>query len=134
MKKVMVFGAFDPLHAGHLDFFHQARQYGDYLIVVVARNKTIEKVKKKSPKFSEAERLMAVKKVSEIDLAILGGTSDYFQTIRENKPDVICIGYDQTSFTKNLPKLFPEIELITLKPFSPEIYKSSIIKKKLIEK
>jgi len=35
MKKVMCFGAFDGLHPGHLDFFRQAKRYGDFLIVSV---------------------------------------------------------------------------------------------------
>ena len=46
MKKVMVFGTFDGLHEGHLDFFRQAREYGDYLIVAVARDVNVKKIKK----------------------------------------------------------------------------------------
>ncbi|MBI2582387.1 adenylyltransferase/cytidyltransferase family protein, partial [Candidatus Woesearchaeota archaeon] len=31
MKKVMCFGTFDLLHLGHLNYFQQAKKYGDYL-------------------------------------------------------------------------------------------------------
>ena len=34
----MVFGTFDILHPGHLDFFKQAREYGDEVVCVIARN------------------------------------------------------------------------------------------------
>lgn len=33
MKKVFVSGCYDILHAGHLQFFEEARALGDYLIV-----------------------------------------------------------------------------------------------------
>ena len=52
MKKVIVFGTFDILHQGHLDFFRQAKQYGDYLIVAVAHD---ENVKKSRPKISRTK-------------------------------------------------------------------------------
>jgi len=38
-KKVMVFGTFDIFHPGHRSFLNQAKKYGNYLIVVVARDK-----------------------------------------------------------------------------------------------
>ena len=36
MKKVFVSGCYDILHAGHLQFFEEARALGDYLIVSFA--------------------------------------------------------------------------------------------------
>lgn len=46
MKKVLAFGTFDGFHRGHLSFLEQAKSHGNYLIVVVARDKTAEKVKR----------------------------------------------------------------------------------------
>src|SRR3989344_6716759 len=97
MKKVLVFGTFDGLHEGHLDFFKQAKEYGDYLIAVVGRDSTVERVKKKLPKYDQFERLLAVQKCGLIDYARLGneGVSVY-EVLKQVKPDVICLGYDQT--------------------------------------
>ena len=39
-KIVMTFGTFDHLHPGHIYYLSEARKYGDYLITVVARDKT----------------------------------------------------------------------------------------------
>ena len=39
MKKVIVFGSFDYIHPGHLNFFEQAKSYGDYLIVVATHKR-----------------------------------------------------------------------------------------------
>ena len=56
MKKVMVFGSFDILHQGHLYFLNEARRFGEELIVVIARDETILKVKGHKPKYNEKER------------------------------------------------------------------------------
>ena len=48
----MVFGAFDGLHPGHLDFFRQAKEYGDTLVVSVGTDKNVEKIKGKKPQNS----------------------------------------------------------------------------------
>jgi len=43
MKKVMVFGTFDGIHEGAFGSFLAAKKYGDYLVVVVARDKMLKK-------------------------------------------------------------------------------------------
>ena len=62
MGKVMVFGAFDILHKGHLFYFSKAKEFGDYLIVVIARDETIRKVKSRDSYNSENKRLEEVQK------------------------------------------------------------------------
>ena len=56
MKKVMVFGTFDIFHDGHRDYFKQAREFGDYLIVVVARDENVLKIKGNIPRNNEKAR------------------------------------------------------------------------------
>ncbi len=129
MKKVLVFGGFDILHLGHHSFFQQAKQYGDKLYVVIARDKTIEKVKERTPIHDELKRKEAVEKTGLADKVHLGNLDDPYAIIEKIKPDVICLGYDQTSFTQNLEQelkrrnLSPQI--VRLKSFRPEEYKSS---------
>ena len=62
MKKIMVFGTFDVLHKGHINFFKQAKKHGDHLLVVVARDKTVSLIKGIKPHYDEKERLKSVKK------------------------------------------------------------------------
>lgn len=125
MKKVLVFGSFDFLHKGHLKLFEQARKHGDKLIAVVARDSTIKEVKGKKPRYSEKTRLRHVAKY--VDRAVLGNKKDKYTVIRKIKPDVICLGYDQNSFTKGLRKHFRG-KIIRLKAYKPHIYKSSKFK------
>ena len=134
MKKVLVFGTFDGLHEGHKDFFRQAKEHGDFLVVVVGRDSTVLKVKGRLPKFSEHDRLDVVQKAPFVDYARLGneGVSRY-QIIKEVNPNIICLGYDQTHFTEQLPEKIKElglnIPIVRLEAYKPEIYHSSILNK-----
>jgi len=134
MKKVLVFGTFDGLHPGHLSFLKQAKKYGDYLVVVVAKNKTVKKVKHHFPIRDEIERAKALRDCKLANEVKVGCPGNPFKIIQEIKPDVICLGYDQKSFTENLPAKLKEMGVKTkvyrLKPYKPEKYHSSLINKK----
>ena len=121
MKKVMVFGTFDILHKGHLSLFSQARKYGDYLIAVVARDKTVVKVKGRLPRNNEKKRLKEVSK--HVDKAVLGYIYDKHKVISKYKPNVICLGYDQDSIGLKKFK--------RLKAYKAHKYKSSKIREGL---
>ena len=98
MKIVMAFGSFDVLHPGHLYFLNQAKSKGDKLIVVIALDKTIEKVKGEKPKYNERQRLEHVKGMPMVDKAVLGYEKDPYEIIEEINPDIICLGYYQDLF------------------------------------
>lgn len=131
MKKVLIFGTFDGLHPGHLNLFEQAKKYGDYLIVVVARDKTVKKIKNRFPSRNEMERLRTLQKCKLINEARLGYEDNPYGIIEEIAPDVICLGYDQKTFTENLPKELEKMKLTTkiyrMKHFQPEKYHSFIL-------
>ncbi len=133
MIKVLVFGTFDGLHEGHKDFFRQAKEFGDYLVVVVGRNSTIVKTKGRLPKFGENERLEAVQECGLVDQARLGNENmSPYIVVKEISPDIICLGYDQTHFVDKLEGKLREmgmgnIQIKRLNAFEPEKYKSSIL-------
>jgi FAD synthetase len=132
MKKVMVFGTFDILHKGHLNFFKQAKRYGNYLIAVIARDKTVKKIKGKKPKNYEMFRLLNIALTKDVKVAVLGNLKDPYKIIQEYKPKVICLGYDQYSYTEKLEEELKKrrlkIKIVRLKPYKKHIYKSSKIK------
>lgn len=133
MEKVLVFGTFDGIHEGHLEFLKQAKEKGEYLTVVIARDETVKRLKDAYPTKREKERLEEVRLMGMVDNARLGDLVDPYKVISEIKPDVICLGYDQSSFTENLAKEIEnrhlDIKIIKLKPYKPKKYHSSIIKK-----
>jgi len=136
MKKVMAFGTFDLLHEGHRYFLGRAKQHGDFLFVVVARDETVRQVKGRLPQHDENKRLSAVRGLEFVDDAVLGSIGgDKYEVIRKVRPDVICLGYDQKAFTGNLRKFLEEkaikSEVVRLKPYRPREFKTSLIKDKL---
>ncbi|MFA7244811.1 MAG: adenylyltransferase/cytidyltransferase family protein [Candidatus Magasanikbacteria bacterium] len=135
MKKVMVFGTFDILHLGHINLFKQAKKLGDYLVVVVSRDVSAEKIKKIKLVYSEKERLSFLQELKIVDEAILGDKKDYYKVIKAEKPDIIALGYDQQVNTENLSvKLLNfglKVKVVRLKSYKKNNFKSGIIKNKL---
>ena len=134
MRKIMVFGTFDVVHEGHLFLFEQAKKYGDFLIVVVARDKTVCKVKGRATLFGEQERLKAVASIELVDRAVLGDLRDVYKVVEDFKPDVICLGYDQQAFTDRLETELKRrgvsAVIIRLPAYKEHVFKSSLLKKK----
>jgi len=123
--KVMVFGTFDILHPGHIYLLNEAKNLGNELVVVVARDRTVGEIKKIITKNNEQNRLKNISDLQIANKAILGNEGDKYEVIREEKPDIIALGYDQTAFTDKLSQNFPEIKIVRLKPYKEDIYKSS---------
>src|SRR3989344_1124916 len=136
MKTVMCFGTFDLLHLGHLNYFQQAKKHGDYLIVIIARDKT-KQMQKKEIIFSEKERLELVKNLQIVDEAVLGYPDNHFRVIEENKPDVIFLGYDhkvdEKELAKKLQKLGLKPKILRAKPFKVGKHKSTLLREKVIK-
>jgi len=127
----MAFGTFDLVHPGHLSFFKQAKKLGDYLIVVVARDKNSQRAKGRLPRHNEKTRLARVRRSKLVDKAILGSrTYNFYRTIRTRKPAIIALGYDQKPSAWQLKKdlrkhRLANVKIVRLRPYKPQIYKSS---------
>ncbi len=134
MKKVMCFGTFDVLHDGHRFYLTEAKKLGDYLVVVVARDGTVKEVKKRQPLHSENERVRSLQQLGIADKVVLGNSGDKLKVIEVEKPQIICFGYDQTFFTDKIKEKLRQrglnVEVVRLPAYKPEVYKSSLIKKK----
>lgn len=135
--RVMVFGTFDYLHAGHENLFIQARELGDEIVAIIARDKTVRNIKGETPDHNEKERLENLKNTGWAEMVFLGNPKDKTKVIKEYRPDIIALGYDQFAFTYRLEKFLMDIKLdakiARLKPYRPDMYKSSIIKKQKME-
>lgn len=132
MTKVMVFGTFDILHKGHINFLEQAKGYGK-LIVVVGTDKNVEKIKEQKPVHALKTRIGQIMKLHIAHEVVSGYEDDFFRIIDEKRPDVICLGYDQDThgLKREIKKRGWHISVVRLKPFRENTYKSSILRQTL---
>lgn len=135
-KRIMAFGTFDGLHAGHLNFFKQAQKLAKnpFLIVSIARDKNVFKIKGKYPVKNEKQRMNLLRNCPLVDKVVLSGLKNHIPHIIKEKPDIIALGYDQKAYVFNLKKDLKNrgftIKIIRLKPYKTKIYKNRILKKK----
>lgn len=133
MKKVLVFGTFDVVHMGHIHMLKEAREYGDYLVVSVSRDKNVELNKGERPYYSEKERAEYLKYISLIDEVLLGQMDNVYKNIEIVKPEIIALGYDQKVFVDNLTGAITamnlDIQIVRLRAYKPDKYKSLKLKK-----
>ncbi len=104
MVRVMATGVFDIIHLGHLHYLEESKKLGDELVVVVATDNTVRR-RKHEPITPEKMRVELVGSLKPVDKAVLGKESgDIFDIVREIKPDIITIGYDQPFNERELEK------------------------------
>lgn len=134
--KIMVFGTFDGLHKGHLNFFKQAKKFtkNSFLIVSIARDKNVFRIKGKYPDKNENERKALVSKCILVDKVVLAGVRDHISHIMKIRPSIIALGYDQKAYVKNLKKDLKNkgllVKIVRMKPYKENIYKNHLLKLK----
>lgn len=141
-KIVLASGVFDLLHLGHVRFLEEAKKAGGpdaELIVIVARDSTVEKRKGKKPVMSESQRRALVESLKVVDDGILGFEDFSIEKVIEKiKPDVIAVGYDQNGIEQTIKNYVKQkglnIKVVKIAKFSEdELDSSSKIKQKIIE-
>lgn len=93
VRRVVATGTFDILHPGHLYYLTESKKLGDELWVIVARDANVRH--KPRPIIPEEHRLQMVAALKPVDHAILGDKTDMFNPIKEIRPSVITIGFNQ---------------------------------------
>jgi cytidyltransferase-like protein len=132
MTKIMVFGTFDMVHEGHVDLFRQARALGPdpCLVVSVARDASVLRIKGVMPRRGESDRLLTVREHQLVDEALLGDSVGYIEHIKAVMPDIIALGYDQTGeyvdrLSEDLRAAGLTTRVVRLGAYKPEQFKTS---------
>ena len=137
LKVVLAGGVFDIIHPGHIHTLNAARNLGDILVVVIATDKTAEKMKKRLPLHTQDQRKMLVDALSMVDLSVVGHEDNIFKTVEFIRPEIIALGYDQVHqekfITEGCKKINLDITVARLQSPIPEV-SSSIIEKKYGDK
>lgn len=135
-KKILIFGVFDGIHEGHMSLINEAKKKGSNIVVVIARDEVVERLKGKSPKYNEIERINSLLELEDIDQVFLGDKEEgSYRILKEINPDEVLLGYDQQPIFESLNKAIKEGALSDLKISFAEAFKedelhSSILNKK----
>jgi len=135
MSLVLSFGTFDNFHPGHVSYLSQSSLLAHELIVIIARDENVKRIKGKEPRQNEGTRKKAVEnflKQTKIKGKVyLGYKEQSLRVIAQYKPDYIALGYDQVADERQIKIIIRELSLKTkikrLKPYLPEKFKSSIL-------
>ena len=132
-KIVLATGAFDLLHLGHVRFLEASKRRGGpgaKLVVVIARDKTVLNRKGRMPILPEDQRRELVGSLRVVDKVILGHAHlDLLGILREVKPDIVSVGYDQKQIKASVEKLLRaqdlHIRVVQIPKFGPSGLNSS---------
>ena len=131
-KIVLAGGVFDIIHPGHIHTLNAAKALGDVLIVAIATDKTAQKMKKRPPLHNQELRCELVTCLSMVDRAVIGHEDDIFETVKEIKPNIIVLGYDQIHQEKFIDdgckRINLNVEIVRLQSPVPELSSSEIEK------
>jgi FAD synthetase len=142
-KVVLASGVFDLLHLGHVRFLEDAKRAGGKnakLIVIIARDSTVEKAKGRKPIMSEDQRCALVESLKVVDEAVLGFEDmDIGEVIEEVEPDVIALGYDQADLENEVKTYIAlhrlPVEVVRIGKFGENsLDSSSKIKQQILDK
>lgn len=134
-------GVFDLLHLGHVRFLEEAKRQGGKnaeLLVVIARDNTVEKMKGRKPVMSEHQRRALVESLKVVDEAVLGFKDfEIGDVIDKIRPDVIALGYDQTSMEQQVREYVDKhnlaIKVFSIRKFEEDVlHSSSKIRQKIV--
>ena len=124
-----MFGTFDGIHEGHRAFLRQARAYGDHLIVAVAPDEVVERLKHHPPRRNLEARIDALEAEMVADLVVPGDAEiSTYGVVKGHRPDTIALGYDQETLKEDLKQHLSDfnwhVELAILAPYGPTKYRN----------
>jgi FAD synthetase len=137
--RVLITGCFDILHPGHLFLLQEGAKLGE-VYVIIARDATVVKYKKKLPIISQEQRLEVIRAIKYVTYATIGEKNGkYLEKAISLQPDIILLGPNQRisqSFLKEeLQKLNAgHIQVKRLEKFNDDfpLTSSSKIKEKIL--
>jgi FAD synthetase len=139
---VLASGVFDLLHLGHVKFLEEAKKFGGKnaeLIVIIARDSTVEETKGRKPIMPENQRRALVESLKVVDEAVLGFEKfDIGDVIMRIKPDIIALGYDQEEMEQHVREYINkhqlDVKVVRIGKFEEnKLDSSSKIRQKIIE-
>ena len=98
MKKVFVSGCYDILHAGHIQFFSEAKALGDHLTVCFASDDVLWAHKKRRSSIPQEHKHALLQSLRMVDHVVIGQNPelglDFQDHFLQLQPDVLAVTED----------------------------------------
>ena len=98
MKRIFVSGCYDIIHAGHLQFFEEARALGDHLTVSFASEDVLWHHKQRRSSMPDEHKRAVMEALWMVDEVIIGTDRDlgldFKSYFLEAKPDMLVVSED----------------------------------------
>jgi len=93
-KKIsLAHGVFDVVHIGHIEYFTEAKQIADILIVSLTADKFVNKGLNR-PYFKERVRAKFIESINQVDYVVLNNSHSAVNVINLIKPNFYVKGPD----------------------------------------
>ena len=125
MTRVLVFGTFDKLNAGHIAFLERARRCGDERVVLVVEDEFARKYKGKPPAWSLKARMSAIRRLPLKTQVNQEDIRESWQSMKTIKPDVIVLSAEQAKWRHRFEALLKDYSLPARVDILPEIESSN---------
>jgi cytidyltransferase-like protein len=136
MKKIFISGCYDILHAGHIQFFREAKALGDHLTVCFASDAVLWEHKKRRTSIPQDHKLALMTALEVIDQVVVGNCEELGLDFKEHflkiRPDVLAVT-DDDQYADSKRALCTEVgaEYIVLPKTPPQftpVSSSSIVR------
>ena len=92
-KVVLVHGVFDLVHPGHLEYFSEAKEQGNILVVSLTSDRYVNKGINK-PYFNQKTRSFFLQSLEIVDHVVISDSASSISIIKNLKPSYYCKGPD----------------------------------------
>jgi len=110
MKKVMIYGDFNVIHAGHIRYINYAKQFAGVLIVALNEN-----TKKNQNNFNIEERLIALNELKQVDKIVIVKDNNLNNVVLDEMPDLLVLGkefeHERHNEIKNTVKTLKKLNI-----------------------
>lgn len=98
MRHIFVSGCYDIIHAGHVQFFREAKSLGDFLTVSFASEEVLWAHKKRRSSLPDEHKKGILEALEMIDQVVIGKGSDqgldFLEDFRRLKPNILAVTED----------------------------------------
>jgi len=98
MKKIFVSGCYDIVHAGHIQFFIEAKALGEHLTVCIASDKVLMLEKKRKPSLPLDHKKSVIHALEMVDDVVIGENLEKGLNFKKHflqiKPNILAVTED----------------------------------------